>query len=258
MGSSSEETKLIIPVNKLPSGFKPYPFKSFKMKAMSLQNAIDLGSHPTLTDLTNFIQGLVGDEIDASLLVPIDVKYLIAMLAFHAFPKQSWTLNLVCPHCQFEHKRSVTMKDFPPVPSLSEKDPYPLTIDDGKHVWEIGYASVASMDALTDKDKITKDTDTGEFTYTGEYLDLVEPYILAVDGSKDGIRQKLLDIEDFTILSLMVEAIKKYFTSDTYSEMECPQCKKKYKVPMSAVEVTQYTPFLDKTTVGKYKTNFRL
>ena len=249
---------MIIPVNKLPSGFKPYPFKSFKMKAISLQQAIDLGSHPTLKDLTGLIQGLVGDEIDANLLVPIDVKYLLAMLAFHAFPKQSWTLNLVCPHCQTEHKRAVTMKDFPPVPSLTEKDPYPLTIDDGTHVWEIGYAPVTAMDALTATDKIVKDTETGEFTYTGEYLDLVEPYILAVDGSKEGIRQKLLELEDFTILNLMVEAIKKYFTVDTYSEMVCPKCSKKYKVPLSAVEVTQYTPFLDKATVGKYKTNFRL
>lgn len=249
---------MIIPVNKLPSGFKPYPFKSFKMKAISLQKAIDLGTSPSLKDLTNLIQELVGDEIDASLLVPIDVKYLLAMLAFHAFPKQSWTLNLVCPHCKCEHKRAVTMKDFPPVPSLSESDPYPLTIDDGTHVWSIGYAPVAAMDALTSQNKITKDTETGEFTYTGEYLDLVEPYILSVDGSTEGIRQKLLEIEDFTILSLMVEAIKKYFTEDTYSEMECPQCKKKYKVPMSAVEVTQYVPFLDAATVSKYKTNFRL
>lgn len=249
---------MLIPVNKLPSGFKPYPFKSFKMKAISLQKAIDLGGSPTLKDITNLIQDLVDNEIDASLLVPIDIKYLLAMLAFHAFPKQSWTLNLVCPHCQHEHKRAVTMKDFPPVPSLADDDPYPLTIDDGKHVWEIGYASATAMDALTGKDKITKDTDSGEFVYTGEYLDLVEPYILSVDGSKDGIRQKLLDIEDFTILGLMVEAIKKYFTEDTYSEMECPKCKKKYKVPLSAVEVTQYTPFLDKATIGKYKTNFRL
>lgn len=249
---------MIIPVNSLPSNFKPYPFKSFKMKAISLQKAIDLGNSPSLKEVTNLIQDLTGDEIDASLLVPIDLKYLLAMLAFHAFPKQSWTVNLVCPHCQHEHKRSVTMKDFPPVPSLAEDDPYPLTIDDGTHIWEIGYASVAAMDSLTSKDRITRDADTGDFVYTGEYLDLIEPYILSVDGSKEGIRQKLLEIEDFSILSLMVEAIKKYFTEETYSEMECPQCKKMYKVPMSAVEVTQYTPFLDKETISRYKTNFRL
>ena len=249
---------MIIPVNKLPSNFKPYPFKSFKLSAISLQQALDLGSSPALSEVVKLLQELTNNEIDASLLVPVDVKYLLAMLAFHAFPKQSWKLNLVCPHCKHEHTRAVTMKDFPPVPSLTEKDPYPLTIDDGTHVWEIGYASVTAMDALTATDKITKDTETGEFTYTGEYLDLVEPYILTVDGSKDGIRQKLLEIEDFTILSLMVEAIKKYFTEDTYSEMVCPKCSKKYKVPLSAVEVTQYTPFLDKATVGKYKTNFRL
>lgn len=249
---------MIIPVNSLPSNFKPYPFKSFKMKAISLQKAIDLGNSPSLKDVVNLIQDLTGDEIDASLLVPIDLKYLLAMLAFHAFPKQSWTVNLVCPHCQHEHKRSVTMKDFPPVPSLAEDDPYPLTIADGTHIWEIGYASVAAMDSLTSKEKIARDADTGDFVYTGEYLDLIEPYILSVDGSKEGIRQKLLEIEDFSILSVMVEAIKKYFTEETYSEMKCPQCKKMYKVPMSAVEVTQYTPFLDKETISRYKTNFRL
>lgn len=249
---------MIIPVTKLPSGFKPYPFKSFKMKAMSLQQAIDLGKDPSLQDIVKLLQVLVGDEIDASILVPVDVKYLVAMLSFHAYPKQQWTLNLVCPHCQHEHRRSVTMQDFPPVPSLAEDDPYPLTIDDGVHIWEIGYAPISAMDALTSKDRITEDLATGALVYTGEYLDLIEPYILSVDGSKDGIRQKLMGIEDFTILSLMVEAVKRYFTKDTYSEMVCPKCNKTYKVPMSAVEVTQYTPFLDKATVGKYKTNFRL
>lgn len=249
---------MIIPVNKLPSNFKPYPFKSFKLKAISLQQALDLGSSPALSEVVKLLQELTNNEIDASLLVPVDVKYLLAMLAFHAFPKQSWKLNLVCPHCKHEHTKAVTMKDFPPVPSLSDDDPYPLIIDDGTHTWEIGYASITKMESLTDKSKITKDSDTGEFIYSGEYLDIVEPYILSVDGKKEGIREALLSIEDFGILGLMVEAIKKYFVEDTYSEFACPSCKKKYKVPLSAVEVTQYTPFLDKATLGRYKTNFRL
>ena len=91
---------MIIPVTSLPSNFKPYKFKSFKMKAMSLQQAIDLGKDPSLQEVVKLLQVLVGDEIDASLLVPVDVKYLVAMLAFHAYPKQKWELNLTCPHCK--------------------------------------------------------------------------------------------------------------------------------------------------------------
>lgn len=249
---------MIIPVNKLPSNFKPYPFKSFKIKAMTLQQAIDLGKDPSLKDIVNLIQTLANDEIDASLLVPVDVKYLLAMLAFHAFPKQSWTLDLVCPHCGEKHKKSITMKDFPPVPSLEDSDPYPLTIDDGTHVYAIGYPTIEALDTMMDKMQDTKGTTDISVESTADYLDVVEPYIQSIDGSKDGIREKLLTIEDFGVLSVMVEAIQKYFVEDTYSEFECPKCKEKYRVPLSAVEVTQYTPFPDKTTAGKYKTNFRL
>ena len=142
---------MIIPVNSLPSNFKPYPFKSFKMKAMSLQQAIDLGKEPTLKECAQLIQALAGDEIDASILVPVDVKYLIAMLAFHAYPKQKWELELTCPHCKKKHKRAISMSDFPPVPSLAADDPYPLTIDDGKHVWELGYAPIDAFDEMVSK-----------------------------------------------------------------------------------------------------------
>lgn len=248
---------MIIPVNSLPSNFKPYPFKSFKMKAMSLQQAIDLGKEPTLKECAQLIQALAGDEIDASILVPVDVKYLIAMLAFHAYPKQKWELELTCPHCKKKHKRAISMSDFPPVPSLAADDPYPLTIDDGKHVWELGYAPIDAFDEMVSKLGLTKETNLDDLE-PAKFIDLVAPYVLSVDGKKENIREAILGIEDFSILNLMLEAIKTYFVDDTSAEFECPECKKKYSVALSAVEVTQYTPFLDKTAVSKYKTNFRL
>lgn len=248
---------MIIPVTSLPSNFKPYKFKYFKMKAMSLQQAIDLGKDPSLQEVVKLLQVLVGDEIDASLLVPVDVKYLVAMLAFHAYPKQKWELNLTCPHCKKAHKRSISMSDFPPVPSLAADDPYPLTIDDGKHVWELGYPTVEAWDTMVEKLGFTKDTDLDELE-PAKFIDLVEPYILSVDGKKEKIRETIMEMDDFGILNLMVEAIKTYFLDDTEAEFECPECKKKYSVALSAVEVTQYTPFLDKAAVSKYKTNFRL
>lgn len=235
---------MIIPVNKLPSNFKPYPFKSFKMKALSVKQALALGPKPTVPEITDLIQELTGDEIDAKLLVPIDVKYLLAMLAFHAYPKQSWTLPLTCPECGKAHTRTVTMKDFPPIPSLTDDDPYPLTIDDGKHVYELGYASVDAISKI-DMDK-------------ADYLELIAAHTLTIDGSKENIKETLLEIEDFGVLSTMVQAIHKFFQEETYSEFKCPECGKPYKVAMSAVEVTQYTPFHDTKTAGGYKTNFRL
>ena len=234
---------MIIPVNNLPSRFKPYPFKSFKLKAISVKQALELGPSPSLEDITKLIQELAGDEIDASLLVPIDLKFLVATLAFQAYPNQSWTLNLACPHCGKPFKKAVTIKDFPPVPSLEESDPYPLTIDDGKHVYELGYASVQSLKDISDE---------------SDYMQILAAHVKAVDGKSDNVREALLDIEDFGILSLMVQAIKKYFSTETYATYTCPECKKDFRVPLSAVEVTQFTPFLDQEAPGKYKVNFRL
>ena len=254
---------MIIKVNKLPSNFKPYPFKSFSMKAMSLQQAIDLGKNPKLKDIVKLFGELVDDTIDVSLLVPIDVKFLLSVLSFHAYPKQTWTLDLTCPHCKDEHKRTITMADFPPVPSLKDDDPYPLTIDDGVHVWELGYASIEATDELLDKLKLSgksKETIEQELLEMdpAKAMDLVLPYILSVDGDKVGIKDKLMGLEDFGVLNIMLEVIKTYFTDDTYAEFICPKCEKTYRVPMSAVEVAHFTPFLDKATFGKYKTNFRL
>lgn len=234
---------MIIPVTDLPSRFKPYPFKSFKMKAISVRQAVDLGSNPTLEDITKLIQELAGDEIDASLLVPIDLKFLVATLAFHAYPNQSWSVDLSCPHCEKEVKRTLTIKDFPPVPSLEDSDPYPLQIDDGKHVYELGYASVKDLKDITD---------------ASDYMQVLAAHVKSVDGSTDGIKESILAIEDFGVLSLMVQAIKKYFQAESYATFKCPHCGKDFRVPMSAVEVTQFTPFLDEAASSKYKVNFRL
>lgn len=234
---------MIIPVNNLPSRFKPYPFKSFKLKAISVKQALELGPSPSLEDIQKLIQELAGDEIDASLLVPIDLKFLVATLAFQAYPNQSWTLNLACPHCEKPFRKAVTIKDFPPVPSLEDSDPYPLTIDDGKHVYELGYASVQSLKDISDE---------------ADYMQILAAHVKAVDGKSDNVREALLDIEDFGILSLMVQTIKKYFSTETYATYTCPECKKDFRVPLSAVEVTQFTPFLDQEAPGKYKVNFRL
>lgn len=235
---------MIIPVTKLPSNFKPYSFKSFKMKAINAQQAIDLGTNPSLTDIRKLIQTLVDDEIDASVLVPIDIKYLLAMLAFHAYPQQTWTLNLTCPECGHNHKKVIRIEDFPPVPSLEDNDPYPLTIDDGKHVYELGYATVDALEAID--------------TNNAANIDVIAAHIISIDGDKENIKEKLLGIEDFGILGLMYQAILKFFQVETYAEFQCPKCGKPYKVAMSAVEVTQYTPFLDKETTSRYKTNFRI
>lgn len=234
---------MILHVQHLPSHFKPYPFKSFKMRAINFKQAMELGAKPSMADIRKLIGELTSGEIDVSLLVPIDLKYLIAMLAFQASPNQVWSLSLKCPHCGDSHVKQLTAKDFPAIPTLEEKDPYPLTIDDGKHVYSLGYAKAEDIEGLT---------------LDADPLAVIKAHILAVDGKTEGIQEALEGIEDFGVIGTMVETIKKYFQVETYSEMECPACKKTYRVPLSAVEVTQYTPFRDTETAGKYKVNFRL
>jgi len=231
-------------VTSLPSHFKPYPFKSFRMDAIDFDQSQELGADPSLEDIRRLVKALTHDEIDTSLLVPIDLKYLIAMLAFHAFPNQTWTLSLKCPHCNDTHTKVLTMKDFPPIPSFEDSDPYPLTIDDGRHVFALGYAKT---DFVENIDKVNP-------------KELIQAHIISVDGSEDpgAISKALGEITDFGVISVMLQAIKKYFQVETYAEMECPKCKEKYRVKLSAVEVTQYTPFRDAEAAGKYKTNFRL
>ena len=42
---------IYIPVTELPTGFKPYPFKNFRMKALTIDQAMKLGSKPTDRDI---------------------------------------------------------------------------------------------------------------------------------------------------------------------------------------------------------------
>lgn len=232
-------------VDTLPSHFKPYPFKSFRMDAINFKQSQELGSKPSLEDIRKLIHELTHDTIDTSLLVPIDLKYLIASLAFHAFPNQTWSLTLSCPYCHKAHTRVISMRDFPPLPTLEESDEYPLKVDDGVHVFELGYASADAIESIDDKTPP---------------LDLIKAHLIAVDGKTDDEYKvaALGAITNFEIPSVMAQAIRKYFPSETYSETECPHCKEKYRVPLSAVEVTQYTPFRESKTTGGYKTNFRL
>lgn len=234
---------MILQVKHLPSHFKPYPFKSFKLHAINFKQAMELGANPSMADIRKLLAELTDGAIDVSLLVPIDMKYLIAMLAFQASPNQAWTLSLKCPHCGDSHTKQITAKDFPDVPGFDENDPYPLTIDDGKHVYSLGYAKAEDIEGMD---------------LSSDPLAVIRAHILAVDGKAEGIQEALDSIEDFGIIGTMVEAIKKYFQVETYSEMECPACHKTYRVPLSAVEVTQYTPFRDSEAIGKYKVNFRL
>ena len=56
---------MLIPVTKLPSNFKPYKFKSFKIRAINLQDAVDLGANPKLSEIQDLIQKLVDGDINA-------------------------------------------------------------------------------------------------------------------------------------------------------------------------------------------------
>ena len=230
-------------ITSLPSHFKPYPFKSFRMDAINFDQSQRLGSDPSLEDIRELVGELTHDSIDKNLLVPIDLEYLIASLAFHAFPNQTWTLRLKCPYCNHAHTKVLKIDDFPPVPSFEEDDEYPLTIDDGKHVYALGYASVEDVKNINDQTPP---------------MELIRAHLVSVDGKKEGMVEALKSIEDFGVINLMVRAIRKYFQSTTYADMQCPKCEKTYKVPLSAVEVTQFTPFREPEEAGEYKINFRL
>lgn len=232
-------------VDSLPSHFKPYTFKSFRMDAINFDQSQKLGAKPSIEDCRAIIGELTHGEIDVAQLVPLDIKYLIASLAFHAFPKQAWTLNLNCPYCQHRHSRVLKITDFPPIPSLEEDDPYPLKVDDGTHVFELGYAKAE------DVEKFTEQTPARE---------LIRAHLVAVDGKTDEeyMLEALGSVTNFEVIGVMVKAILKYFKTDTYSEQVCPKCNKTYKVPLSAVEVTQYTPFREPEETSRYKINFRL
>lgn len=46
---------IYIPIKELPTGFHPYPFKSFRMKALTIDQAMKLGTAPTDRDIRNLM-----------------------------------------------------------------------------------------------------------------------------------------------------------------------------------------------------------
>lgn len=240
---------IYIPIKELPTGFRPYPFKSFRMRALTINQAMKLGSRPTDRDIRDLI-GELTDEIDATLLVPKDLRFLIAVLAFNTEKDRSWRLDVTCPYCGDKRTLGLTRNDFPPVTVLDKDAPYPLTIFDGVHTWTLGFATVDSMERYEQRDPEHKDI-----------VETIAQYILKVDeeNDPDKIVQLLGEVTEFSLITLMLKTVEKYFSiKDTYKEYECPKCKKTYRVPLSALEVTQYVPFLDEKALGQYQTNFRL
>ena len=240
---------IYIPVEALPTGFHPYPFKRFRMKALTINQALKLGSRPTDREIRDLI-GELTDEIDAKLLVPKDLRFLIAVLAFNTEKDRSWRLDVKCPHCGNAETLGLTRKDFPPVTVLDKDAPYPLTIFDGVHTWSLGFATVESMERYEERDP-----------NHDNIPEIIAQYVLKVDEETDPdkIIALLGETTDFSLIALMLRTVEKYFSiTDTYKECICPKCKKKYRVPLSALEVTQYTPFLDEEAAGKYQTNFKL
>lgn len=240
---------IYIPINELPTGFKPYPFKSFRMKALTIDQAMKLGSKPTDRDVRNLMAELT-DQIDTTLLVPKDLRFLVAVLAFNTEKDRSWRVDVTCPHCGDKETLGLTRKDFPPVTVLSKDAPYPLTIFDGAHTWTLGFATVESMERFAQRDPDHKNV-----------KEIVAQYVQKVDEETDPdkITKALGSITDFSLIALMLKAAEKYFAiTDTYKNCVCPKCQKTYRVPLSALEVTQYTPFLDPEALGQYQTNFRL
>ena len=240
---------IYIPINELPTGFHPYPFKKFRMRALTIDQAMKLGSNPTDREIRSLI-GELTDEIDASLLVPKDLRFLIAVLAFNTEKDRSWHVDVKCPHCGHKETLGLTRKDFPPITVLDRSAAYPLTIFDGVHTWSLGFATVESMERFEARDPEHK-----------SYTEIIAQYVLKVDEETDPdkIIAMLGETTDFSLIALMLKTVTKYFAiTDTYKECVCPNCKKAYRVPLSALEVTQYTPFLDEEALGQYQTNFRL
>lgn len=240
---------IYIPIKELPTAFKPYPFKSFRLKAMTINQALKLGSRPTDRDIRN-LMGELTDEIDTGLLVPKDLRFLIAVLAFNTEKDRSWRVDVTCPHCNDKRTLGLTRHDFPPISVLDKDAPYPLTISDDVHTYTLGFATVESMEKFAER------SPDGE-----DLVASIAQYVLKVDEETDPdkIYEMLGSITDFSLIGLLAKTVSKYFAiTDTYKTLVCPECKKTYRVPLSALEVTQYVPFLDEETAGKYKTNFRL
>ena len=240
---------IYIPITELPTGFRPYPFKTFRMKALTIDQAMKLGSKPSDRDIRNIMAELT-DEIDTNMLVPKDLRFLLAVLAFNTEKDRTWRVDVKCPYCGDPETLGLTRKDFPPVTVLDKEAPYPLTIFDGVHTWELGFATVESLERYEARDPEHKSVQ-----------EKIAQYVLKVDSETDPdkIREIIGGTTDFMLVALILKTVEKYFTiADTYKEYTCPKCKKVYRIPLSALEVTQYVPFLDPEALGKYQTNFRL
>lgn len=240
---------IYIPINELPTAFKPYPFKRFRIKAMTINQALKLGSRPTDRDIRD-LMGELTDEIDTKLLVPKDLRFLVAVLAFNTEKDRSWNIDATCPYCKDRRTLGLTRHDFPPVSVLDKDAPYPLTISDGTHIYELGFATVESLEKYKERDP----EGTNMVATIAQYVTKIDE-----ETDPDKIYEMLGDITDFSLVALMLKTVTKYFAiTDTYKSVTCPKCKKVYRIPLSALEVTQYVPFLDEEALGQYKINFRL
>lgn len=240
---------IYVTINELPTAFKPYPFKRFTLKSLTINQALKLGSRPTDREIRNLVAELT-DEIDATLLVPKDLRFIVAVLAFNAEKDRSWHVDAICPYCNDKRTLGLTRNDFPPVSVLDKDAPYPLTISDATHTYTLGFSTVESIEKYKERDP------NGE-----DLIASIAQYVQKVDEETDPdkIYEILGSITDFSLIAFMLKTVNKYFAIlDTYKAVECPKCKKTYRIPLSALEVTQYTPFLDEKAVSQYQTNFRL
>ena len=231
-------------IDKLPSGFKPYPFKSFQMKAISLEQAMRLGPKPSIQAVRDVIKELVLD-VAGSLLAPPDILALVATLSFNVKSDRSWTMSVGCPHCKKRISQHLTLADFPPVPSFEPDDPYPLELATDEHIYRLGYCSVDDYNTI-DPDDVSS---------------ILAAYTLSIDDitDKGTILQMYKDCTDLEMLALLRNAVLKYFVVDkTVKHMACPHCEQEFDLPLSALEVAHYVPFPDSAGTGKYKINFRL
>lgn len=240
---------IYIPITELPTAFKPYTFKRFKMRALTINQALKLGSRPTDREIRDLI-GELTDEIDATVLVPKDLRFLVAVLAFNAEKDRSWNVDVTCPYCKDRRTLGLTRNDFPLVSVLDKDAPYPLTISDAVHTYTLGFSTVESIEKYQERDPKGEDL----IASLAQYVQKVDE-----EADPDKIYEMLGEITDFALIALMLKTVNKYFAIlDTYKAVECPKCKKTYRIPLSALEVTQYVPFLDAEAPGQYQTNFRL
>lgn len=173
------------------------------------------------------------------------MRFLIAVLAFNTEKDRSWRLDVKCPYCGEAQTLGLTRADFPPVTVLDKDAPYPLTIFDGVHTWALGFATVESMERFEQRDPEHKN-----------YVEIIAQYVLKVDEETDPdkIVELLGSVTEFSLITLMLKTVEKYFSiQDTYKIHECPKCKKKYRVPLSALRSLNTSRFLTRKRLANIK-----